>query len=435
MRLRALLSRFSVQALRLCFASALLLRAVPAFAEGTWDAMLTDSPQLPRQLLAVDKSTQQLFLYERKSPLRLAERFTCTTGQRPGDKLLSGDLRTPEGVYFVVGKVRMALDFEKYGGVGYALNYPNPMDKLRGKTGHGIWIHSRGRAITPRETEGCIAVDLHDMRVLEPSLAPGTAVVVADTVRTDAAPTGPDAAVSNLLERKTREWNAAWAARSETMFDFYNPEAYSRAQGESFRAFREQKERLFKKLAWIHIVHGDVQVLRGPGYWVSWFNQYYRAPNLSTEGIRRLYWQPDAAGELRIVGMDWEPENLGMETAYLESVTAGVAEFVERWRTAWERADLAGYMNCYASDAVQQPHSGAAAIERHKRLTWAKGKPARVMLNGLRVMVRQGAVCADMTQIYSNTRGYTDKGVKRIVLHPKGNSWVIVAEEWSPLTP
>lgn len=421
--------------LRLYVAAALIFQAVPAAAEARWNATLSNTPQLPPQLLVVDKSAQQLSLYGHKSPLKLLDRFTCTTGQKPGDKFESGDLRTPEGVYFVEGKVRMALDFAKYGGVGYALNYPSPMDKLRGKTGHGIWIHSRGRPITPRETEGCIAVNLDDMRTLEPRLASGTPVVVADTVRTDAASTEADVALTRLLEKKTREWNAAWAARGSSFFAFYNPADYSKAQGESFQAFREQKERLFKKLAWIHIIHGDIRVLRGPGYWVSWFNQYYRAPNLSTEGIRRLYWQPDDSGELRIVGMEWLPGDLGMETAYLETVTPGVAAFVERWRTAWESADLSAYMACYASNAIQKPLSGAAAIEKHKRATWAKGKPAGVELSGLRVMVLQDGISVDMTQVYSNNRGYKDKGVKKILLHPKGNSWVIASEEWSPLTP
>ena len=202
-----------------------------------------------------------------------------------------------------------------------------------------------------------------------------------------------------------------------------------------FLQSRGQKERLFKTLPWIHIIHGDIQVLRGPGYWVSWFNQYYRAPNLSTEGIRRLYWQPDDTGEVRIVGMEWLPEDLGMETAYLESVTPDVTAFVEHWRKAWESGNLKAYMAFYAPNAVQKPLVGAAAIEQHKRSTWAKGKPSKVSLSGLRVMVLKDGVSVDMTQVYSNTKGYSDKGIKRILLHPDGNSWVIASEEWSPIKP
>lgn len=46
-------------------------------------------------------------------------------------------------------KIASGLDFKEYGGIAYTLNYPNPVDKLRGKTGHGIWIHSKGLGIEP----------------------------------------------------------------------------------------------------------------------------------------------------------------------------------------------------------------------------------------------------------------------------------------------
>ena len=57
-------------------------------------------------------------------------------------------------------------------------------------------------------------------------------------------------------------------------------------------------------------------MLQGPGYWVTWSEQLYTASNLSTEGVRRLYWQPDEQGHFRIVGMEWTPRELGMEAAF-----------------------------------------------------------------------------------------------------------------------
>lgn len=396
-----------------------------------WNVVVRDIPGTPPRMVVVDKSVQRLHLYERRSPLTLKETFTCTTGQRTGDKLVSGDRRTPEGIYFVTTKIDKGLDFQEYGGIAHTLNYPNPVDRLRGKTGYGIWIHSKGRPISPLETKGCIAVNLDDIKRLGEDLPLGTAVVVADSVRSDSAGSGTDSAISRMLEKKTRDWNAAWAGRSRGMFDFYMPESYSKAQGENFQAFRAQKERLFGSLAWIQIIHGPVHILQGPDYWVSWFTQYYRAPNLSTEGVRRLYWQPDAQGELRIVGMEWLPMDLGMETAYLETVTPSAAAFIERWRKAWLAGDVAAYAACYAPNATQAGRKGAAAIAQHKRATWAQKKPARVDLSGLRVMVVQGGVKVDMMQTYRDTSGYQDKGVKTVMLHPQGESWLIASEDWS----
>lgn len=409
----------------------------------SWEAVVADLPYVPSRLVVVEKSEQKLHLYERKSPLKLKQSFLCTTGQKTGDKLVSGDLRTPEGIYFVVDKIDRGLDFQEYGGIAHTLNYPNPVDKIRGKTGYGIWIHSRGRPITPLETKGCIAVDLDDIGPLGSQLPMGTAVVVANSILSDASGTPvsrPDpvatsagAAIIRILEQKTRDWNAAWAGREKKMFDYYWPEAYSKAQGESFHAFQAQKERLFTTLPWVEIIYGDIQVLQGPDYWVSWFGQYYRAPNLSTEGIRRLYWQPDNKGELRIVGMEWIPMDLGMETTYLETVTPKVTAYIERWRKAWLAGDVAAYGSFYGPSAVQGLRTSAQSIIQHKKLTWAKNKPAKVDLTGLRVMLVQGGVKVDMTQNYRDSTGYQDKGIKTVLLHPKGNDWVIVSEDWSAI--
>lgn len=426
----------------ICLLTATLLasgRPAPA-----WEAVLTDHPALPPALVAVDKADNTLFYLEKRSPLTMRQAFPSIHGQAEGDKQTRGDLRTPEGVYFVTGKVREPLDFEEYGSQAHALNYPNPVDKLRGKTGSGIWIHSKGRPIATQTTRGCIAVDLADIDVLAPHLTPGTPVVVAENIVGDVIHPSPEIqanvaaavpateAMTRLLTEKTEEWNKAWASRSSAMFDFYDPDAYSLAQGESFIAFRNQKEQLFKRFPWIQIQYGEINVLQGPGYWVSWFKQYYRAPNLTTEGVRRLYWQPVKNGELKIVGMEWLPQDLGMERAYLDSLAPSVVAFVEDWRRAWEKGDIQAYASFYAQDAVQDGQRGLDAIKARKTRTWSpKKKPLAVEFYGLRVRLEDRGVRVDMTQAYRDTSGYQDKGTKELLLYPEGDSWRIASETWT----
>ena len=420
-----------------------ILAAAPAPA---WEALLTDGPALPPAMVAVDKGSKTLFYLEKRSPLTMRGAFPSIHGSVEGDKQVRGDLRTPEGVYFVTGKVREPLDFDEYGSQAHALNYPNPVDKLRGKTGSGIWIHSKGRPIATQTTKGCIAVDLADIDILAPHLTPGTPVVVAENVISDVIDPTPEVladvaaakpateAITRLLTEKTEAWNKAWASRSPAMFDFYEPAAYTQAQGESFEAFRTQKEQLFKRFPWIQIQYGEINVLQGPGYWVSWFKQYYRAPNLTTEGIRRLYWQPVKNGELKIVGMEWLPQDLGMERAYLDSLAPSVVAFVEDWRQAWEKGDLERYSTFYKQDAVQDSRRGLDAILKQKKRTWGPHKkPLSVEFYGLRVRLEDLGVRVDMTQVYRDTAGYTDKGVKELLLYPEGDSWRIASETWTPL--
>jgi ketosteroid isomerase-like protein len=166
---------------------------------------------------------------------------------------------------------------------------------------------------------------------------------------------------------------------------------------------------------------------------VTWFEQYYRAPNMTAEGVRRLYWQPGDNGELRIVGMEWLPQNVGLEASYLETITPGVAGFIEAWRKAWAQADAKAYAAFYTLDGRQGALSGRENIQRTKEGLWKRAKPTRVDLTGLRVMLDRGGIKVDMTQSYRDSTGKGDKGVKALVLQPQGDSWLISAESWSSL--
>ncbi len=278
-----------------------------------WQPTITEHHTAPARLIAVDKSQQRLFLFEQRSPLEQMRNYICTTGKVAGDKAVEGDLKTPEGVYFVVQRIGSGLDFIKYGNEAYTLNYPNPVDRLRKKTGYGIWIHGRGEPLVPLQTEGCVAMINDDLASLNSVLLPGTPVTLANALSIT-----PQSAEFNetarILEERVRGWANAWSNRSSDFFAFYDKDAYSLAQGEPFSRFQTQKERLFKMLPWIKIALRDIRILQGPGYWVTWFYQEYEAPNLTTNGVRRLYWSRTPGGEFKILGMEWAP---GMTTGTL----------------------------------------------------------------------------------------------------------------------
>lgn len=314
----AVAASFGAPAFRLLSAGLALLLAVAvipvcavAVRAENWRANVYNEG-LPSHLVAVDKNRQTFLFFEKKSPLKLKYSFPCVTGQLAGDKQELNDLRTPEGIYFVEYKIASGLDFREYGGIAYTLNYPNPVDRLRGKTGHGIWIHSKGFGLVP--TRGCVAIGLKEIDMVGPQLTPGTAVVLAERLDESKVPQ-PDNGTARELRRLMHAWSNAWAARSRKMFDYYDPDSYSKAT-ESFAAFRQNKERLFKSLAFIKIYNREIHALEGPGYWVTWAEQFYTASNLSTEGVRRLYWQRGQDKKFRIVGMEWTPRDVGMRADF-----------------------------------------------------------------------------------------------------------------------
>ena len=96
----------------LCF----LLFSLPSssWAE-SWRADLKNTC-LPGHFVAVDKERHKFFFLEKNNPLQPTYEFPCMTGQRPGDKQIVNDLKTPEGIYFIQTKIANGLDFKEYGG-------------------------------------------------------------------------------------------------------------------------------------------------------------------------------------------------------------------------------------------------------------------------------------------------------------------------------
>lgn len=271
-------------------AAGLLLGAADARA---WEGGIPASGDV--SLVAVDKSRQRLVV----SGAGADGEYFCSTGQKRGDKEVRGDLKTPEGVYFIVGKRTAGLDFQDYGGVAYPLDYPNPVDRLRGKTGSGIWVHSRGRRVTPYESHGCVVVNLDDMSALSPRLQSGTPVIIAERFRPQNGAATSEAA--DRVKKRTCGWYGAWRAGGGAE-EYYAASAPGRAVAARLQRERERfRERAEKADI------GPVHVLEGPGYWVSWFSEEVAAPGGGAlSGIRRLYWQRGKDDVFRIVGARWE---------------------------------------------------------------------------------------------------------------------------------
>jgi len=411
-----------------------------------WDIQLEDNEYTPSSMVVVDKGEQQLSYLEKHSPLSIRHKYPSIHGEFEGDKETEGDLKTPEGVYFVTTRIYYPLDFEKYGSQAHALNYPNPVDRLRGKTGSGIWIHSKGKPIKSQKTEGCIAIDLNHIEELEPLLKPGIPVIVAQGIlhaslalddkasQIAAVETGnfeaTDLNVQKELAKLTKEWNNAWASRSNDFFDFYDKASYTKAQRRSFSRFREQKEYLFAKMHWMYIKHEKINVLQGPGYWVTWFNQYYRAPNVRVEGIRRLYWQADEKGGYKVVGMEWLPQKFGFEQKFRTDALRTIPEFIESWKLAWKDTNSTNYAAFYTKDAVQDSNKMVDTIVARKKALWESKKPVEIEFSDMTINIRNDAIYVRMKQKYSDTSGYEDIGTKSLVLYPHGDSWLIASEKW-----
>ncbi|WP_419785507.1 L,D-transpeptidase Cds6 family protein [Pseudodesulfovibrio sp.] len=405
-----------------------ILGCTPAFADG-WSPRLSSHDYGPKRILAVDKAAQTLIMLERKSPLHAVRRFPCTTGQSLGDKLVEGDLRTPEGVYFVGHKINRKLDWGLYGDLAYALNYPNPVDRIQGKTGGGIWLHGRGKEFLPRDTRGCVALKVPDMRDMARELDFGMPVVIASNL-TWTPEQGESEATAKLLADRLRDWAQDWAGESDRFFSYYDPALMSLSEGQDFTQFVSHKRNVFAAKPWIHVMVDNIKAVAGPGYWVTWFDQYYRTTGMASTTGKRFYWKLEPDGTWRIVGREYTPPSEDLTDKYMAVVTDEAKAFVEKWRDTWLSMNAEEYVDLYASSAMQGGRKGATNIIDYKKALWAKAAPVTVKIDDLKVSQARDGLQVAFLQTFADATGYSDVGRKTMILTPENGTWKIESEQW-----
>lgn len=124
------------------------------------------SPRI-RHAIAIDASRARLYLFENgpQGP-RLVGDYYVTVGRSGIDKLVEGDARTPLGVYHITSNLDPGSLRDFYGAGALPLNYPNPYDVRRGRTGSGIWLHGTPPeqfARAPKASDGCVVLANPDL--------------------------------------------------------------------------------------------------------------------------------------------------------------------------------------------------------------------------------------------------------------------------------
>lgn len=202
--------------------------------EGHLPSAFLALPETVRHAVAVDASRHRLYLFERTPEgMRLLSDHYISIGKSGVDKRLEGDQRTPVGVYFTTSRLEGRQLGDLYGSGALSLNYPNEVDRLKGRTGSGIWLHgtpSANYARLPLSTDGCVVLSNTDMAQLLQTVAPqGTPVVIADKLEW----IEPHQAerVSRGLGEALRNW---WVARdlgdSVRLASFYANSAQALAE-------------------------------------------------------------------------------------------------------------------------------------------------------------------------------------------------------------
>jgi murein L,D-transpeptidase YafK len=267
---------------------------------------LGDSP--PAYGIVVEKLHHRLSLFRLKTDktYEIVKTYRAITGKDPGDKIARGDNRTPEGIYFVTGRLSDAALPAKYGRLALTLDYPNIYDKRARKSGYGIWIHSTddpSRLQRPYDTEGCVVVSNEDVLELADYITPfETPVVVTKEMTTVQASEleQPRQKATAMID----SWRNAWESSSfENYMEFYSTNFIS--LGKNKQNWQKYKETLSSQRdGKINVRISEPKIVAFENQLLAVFLQEYRSEDHSDFGRKFLYlkWEGD---RYRIIAEKW----------------------------------------------------------------------------------------------------------------------------------
>lgn len=256
---------------------------------------LLQLPEKEKLALVLDSTKSTLFVFENsgKTPRYVAD-YYVTIGKNGLEKLREGDKKTPVGVYHVVSRLPKDKLTDFYGSGAYPISYPNEWDQMRGRDGHGIWLHGTPRdtySRPPRASDGCIVLTNQDLETLAARLQIGsTPIVITDSI--DWAKPAEVETLRAELAASVESWRRDWESRDTEAYLRHYAKKFS-SNGLNLAQWSAQKHQVNAGKSWIKVRVSEVSLLLYPGnedMAVATFDQDYASSNLSNRMMKRQYW-------------------------------------------------------------------------------------------------------------------------------------------------
>ena len=245
-----------------------------------------------RYAIAVDASRSRLYLLENSDKgLKLVADYYISVGKSGTDKLTEGDARTPLGVYYITSSLDPKSLKDFYGAGALPINYPNPYDMRRGRTGGGIWLHGtppQQFARAPLASDGCVVMANPDLKQLLRKVQVGaTPVVTARSLQWISPPQAEKEA--QIFTSAITAWKDTRASGNEAQLKkFYLPD-FQRSNKKTTEGisvhdeveYAQGKRVQFKDMSYLHWRDGDDTM-------VATFGEVFEGEKSGR--TRRQYW-------------------------------------------------------------------------------------------------------------------------------------------------
>ncbi|MFT6915765.1 MAG: murein L,D-transpeptidase YafK [Motiliproteus sp.] len=248
--------------------------------------------------IVVDLSKSRLYLFENKSgkPV-LVKDFYASSGSEGAEKFISGDKKTPVGVYFVTTRLAAKNLPDKYGSGALPLNYPNALDAQQQKTGNGIWLHGSPTdtySRAPLASEGCVSLTNYDFAQLDSIIdIHSTPVIIGENIEwlTESDWLAQQQPFSQLVN----DWKKSWESLDTQ--DYLSNYSHDFDNGrEDYIAWSAKKIRINKAKSYVNIDLKNLSFFSYPGQGnilVVTFKQHYMSNNFNGKDTKRQYWKKE----------------------------------------------------------------------------------------------------------------------------------------------
>ncbi|MEW6689264.1 MAG: L,D-transpeptidase family protein [Pseudomonadota bacterium] len=256
--------------------------------------LLRAAPQT-KNAIVIDTGLSRVYVYENANGgWRLADDYYTTIGKYGIAKEREGDKKTPIGVYRVISHIPGKRLPDLYGWGAFPIDYPNEWDRMRGRTGYGIWLHgvpSDTYARPPQASDGCVALANPDIAELSKRVQTGeTPVIIAD--RIEWVPAQKLRNERDAFLEALEAWRGDWESRDAERYLAHYATGF-RSSDMDRAAWGAHKRRVNGAKRWIKVALNGLSAFRYPGAGdmmsVS-FEQDYRSNNLSQRTRKRQYW-------------------------------------------------------------------------------------------------------------------------------------------------
>jgi len=401
-------------------------------------ANLIISPKAePHYVILVEKASQQLFVYEFAGEYNLVATFNCATGESHGDKQVSGDQKTPEGVYFFTRAVGERYLTATYGARAFPMNYPNLFDRKMNKGGNNIWVHGTNEELKVRSTNGCIVLANGDVVALEKYIKLwDTPIIIEKELKYEERDNLLH--LGQLLLERVEGWSQAWSTKDlDRYFSFY---ASDFTWGNlDLQGWRSRKAQLNNRYQIISVQFSDIRFFRQERMVLATAEQIYRSDRFSSAGLKHLYLVQNSE-EWRILAEDWRksgrraPPLIKLATqpaSDRENEEGSVYLFVEEWRRAWEEGLFPKYVACY-HPRFEAGGMGLKDWKRYKEQLFNRSQDRVIQLTNIKLEVNGNRAVVVCKQKYRSSI-HEDFGLKTLHLLRHDGQWTILRENWKSL--